>query len=106
VSPGRPFYGEAMSRSRAALAASAILCLGGTLGQATTIRAPQAAMPSVGIGTVAQLRAFPPPALPTEAVVSGYTLPRDGGGGQKRTIRSDNAFAVLARGLVGIDVER
>jgi hypothetical protein len=64
-----------MTRTRAVLAASAILCLGGTSSQTTAIRAAQAAMPSVGIGTVAPMRAFPPPARPTEAVVSGMRTP-------------------------------
>jgi len=89
-----------MTRTRTALAASAILCLCGTLGETTTIRAAQVAMPSVGIGTIAQLRAFPPPALPTEAVVSGYTLPHDGGGGRFRfdpgSCASDNQGTVIA----------
>jgi hypothetical protein len=89
-----------MTRTRAVLAASAILCLGGTFGPATTIRAARAAMPSVGIGTIAQLRAFPPPALPMEALVSGYTLPSDGGGGRFRfdpgSCASDNQGTVIA----------
>jgi hypothetical protein len=82
------------------LSASAILCLAGATGKPTPLRAATSSVPSVGIGVMYQLRAYPPPAVPTEANVSGYHVPRDGGGGRFRfepsSCAPDNEGTVIA----------
>jgi parallel beta-helix repeat protein len=64
------------------------------------IRAATPAVPTYGVGTIAQLRAWRPPAVPTEANVAGYTLPGDGGGGRFRfdlsSCAPDNRGTVIA----------
>jgi len=87
-----------MTRTLRGPGASAILCLAGTM----SLHAPAGAttLPTIGIGTIAQLRALAPPAVPTEAILAGYTLPWDGGGGRFRfeagSCAPDNQGTVIA----------
>jgi parallel beta-helix repeat protein len=80
-------------------AASASLCLATLLTVHVPIRAATA-VPAIGVGTIAQLRAAHPPTVTTEANVAGYTLPGDGGGGrfrfELRSCAPDNRGTVIA----------
>ncbi len=80
-------------------AASSALWSAAMLALPVPIRAASP-VPAFGVGTIAQLRAARPPAVPTEASVAGYTLPGDGGGGRFRfDLRScapDNRGTVIA----------